>query len=311
MATKITRDILESYLHCKYKGFLKLTGQEGTKSEYESLLTKMRAEVRLAAIDKILASHTAEEIPRNIPITISALKEGASSILDPTLEDDLFSLAFDGLKKVNGPSKLGDFHYIPMSFHEGRQVRKEQKLLLELYGLLLSRLQGYMPVHGIIWHGKGCQATRVRLNADLRKTERLLRDLKEMCNAELPPKLMLNDHCQVCEFRKRCHAQAVTEDNLSLLRGMDEKEIIRENKKGIFTVTQYSYTFRPRRKKKNSVHSPRKHHHSLQALARRENKIFVAQKPDMPVAKTHVYLDGVHPQKGVMANGNLDTISCA
>lgn len=27
MAAKITRDILESYLHCKYKGHLKLTGQ--------------------------------------------------------------------------------------------------------------------------------------------------------------------------------------------------------------------------------------------------------------------------------------------
>ena len=148
-----------------------------------------------------------------------------------------------------------------------------------------------MPVHGIIWHGKECKATRVRLNADLRKTERLLRDLKEMCNAESPPMLMLNDHCQICDFRQRCHALAVQEDNLSLLRGMGEKEINTENKKGIFTVTQFSYTFRPRRKNKRAVHSPRKHHHSLQALAIRENTVFVAQKPDMPLAKTLVYLD--------------------
>ena len=41
MAAKITRDILESYLHCKYKGFLKLTGQQGTKSDYETLLTEI------------------------------------------------------------------------------------------------------------------------------------------------------------------------------------------------------------------------------------------------------------------------------
>src|ERR1017187_4541289 len=95
MATKITRDILESYLNCKFKGHLKLTGQQGSKCDYENLLTERRAEVRLAAIDKILARHAVEEIPRNIPLTTSALKQGASFILDATLEDDLFSLAFD------------------------------------------------------------------------------------------------------------------------------------------------------------------------------------------------------------------------
>ena len=291
MAAKITKAILESYLHCKFKGHLKLTGQQGTKCDYETLLTETRGEGRLAAIDKIRTGHPGEEIPRNIPLTTSALKQGASFVLDATLEDDLVSLDFDGLKKVDGPSKLGAFHYIPMIFHEGRQVRDEQRILLELYGLLLSRLQGQMPVNGIVWHGKECKATRVRLNADLRKTERLLRDLKELCSAESPPKLMLNDHCQVCEFRKRCHTQAIQEDNLSLLRGMGEKEINRENKKVIFTVTQFSYTFRPRRTKKKAVHSPRKHHHSLQALAIRENTVFVANKPELPLAKTLVYLD--------------------
>src|SRR5260370_26630990 len=107
MTTKITRDILESYLHCRTKGYLKLTGRQGTKCDYETLLTGMRADVRLAAIDKILARHPAEEIPRNIPLTVSALKQGASFLLDATLEDDLVSLAFDGLMKVEGPSKFG------------------------------------------------------------------------------------------------------------------------------------------------------------------------------------------------------------
>jgi len=32
MATKITLDIIESSLNCKYKGHLKLAGQQGTKS---------------------------------------------------------------------------------------------------------------------------------------------------------------------------------------------------------------------------------------------------------------------------------------
>lgn len=67
--------------------------------------------------------------------------------------------------------------------------------------------------------------TRVRLNADLRKTERLLRDMKDMSGAESPPKLILTNHCQICEFRQRCHEQALKDDNISLLRGLGEKEI--------------------------------------------------------------------------------------
>src|SRR5262249_36382521 len=189
----------------------------------EALLLANRQEVRQQAIGKILSKHPEDEVARDICMTAAALRVGPSFVLDAALEDDMLSLRFDGLKKVDGPSKLGDFHYLPILFHEGRKVVKQQRLLLELYGLLLSRLQGRMPSSGIIWHGKECRTTRVRLNADLRRTERLLREAKEMVVAESPSRLILNDHCQVCEFRQRCHDQAVQEDNLSLLRGMGEK----------------------------------------------------------------------------------------
>src|SRR5262249_49324546 len=99
MTTKITRDVLESYLNCKYKGHLKLTGQQGTMGDYEALLAQTRVGVRLAAIENILACYPREEIPRNIPLTPPVLKQGASFLLDATLEDDLVSLSFDGLKK--------------------------------------------------------------------------------------------------------------------------------------------------------------------------------------------------------------------
>ncbi len=66
----------------------------------------------------------------------------------------------DGLKKVDGPSKLGDFHYVPVLFHGGGSVRKEQRLLLDVCGLLLSRTQGRSPDYGIVWHGRECDDLR-------------------------------------------------------------------------------------------------------------------------------------------------------
>src|ERR1700746_2739841 len=122
MATKITSEVLESYLHCKFKGYLKLAGQQGTKCDFEAVLAELRAEVRLKAIDAILARHPGDQVARNIPLTTAGLKEGPQYILDGTLEDDTLALHFDGLKRMEGDSKLGSFHYLPVLFHEGRQV---------------------------------------------------------------------------------------------------------------------------------------------------------------------------------------------
>src|SRR5271165_2812511 len=108
------------------------------------------------------------------------------------LEDDLLSLGFDGFKRVDGASKVGDFHYIPMLFHEGQKVGKEQRLLLGLYGLLLSQVQGRLPVYGVVWHGQDCKSTRVRPNPDLRRAERLLSEVREVAAPSSPPRLILN-----------------------------------------------------------------------------------------------------------------------
>jgi predicted RecB family nuclease len=112
-----------------------------------------------------------------------------------------------------------------------------------------------------------------------------------MVGAESPPKLLLNDHCQICEFRQRCHDQAVQEDNISLLRGMGEKEIKSYARKGIFTVTQLAHTFRPRRKGKRGTSTEKRHHHALQAMAIRDKKVYVLGSPQLPASKANVYLD--------------------
>jgi hypothetical protein len=124
MAKQITRDMLESYLCCRFKGYLRCAGQRGTPCDFEAMLTALRADVRLRAIDMIVASHPETNVSRNIPLTVSRLKQGQQFILDSTLEDDVLSLHFDGLKKVEGESKLGVFYYVPILFHGSRQIKK-------------------------------------------------------------------------------------------------------------------------------------------------------------------------------------------
>jgi hypothetical protein len=54
---------------------------------------------------------------------------------------------------------------------------------------------------------------------------------------------------------------------------MSEMERKKLHSKGISTVTQLSYTFRPRRRPKRMRDKREKYHHSLKALAVREKKI--------------------------------------
>jgi predicted RecB family nuclease len=205
MAPKITRDVVESYLNSPTKAHLKLAGNQGIRSSFEAFLLQTRQEVRQQAISKILAKTARDDVTSNIPLTATSLRTGPSYILDTALDDDLLSVRFDGLQKVDGPSGLGDFHYVPMLFHEGRTVGKDRRILLEVLGLLLSKIQGKLPAVGVVWHGQECSVTKVRLNPDTRRSERLLRELKEMANPGTPPSLILNNHCPVCEFRQRCH----------------------------------------------------------------------------------------------------------
>jgi hypothetical protein len=71
---------------------------------------------------------------------------------------------------------------------------------------------------------------------------------------------------------------------------MSQKGIIKKKNRGIFTVLQFSYTFKPRKKKLSTPHSSRIEW-ALKALALREKKTYVQEIPKFHDAETEVFLD--------------------
>ena len=90
-----------------------------------------------------------------------------------------------------------------------------------------------------------------------------------------------------------CREKAVQEDNLSLLDGIaTQKAINKYEKKGLFTVKQLSYTFKPRKRKKRVKNPPPViHKPELQALAIREQKIYLQELPELPRQPVELFLD--------------------
>ena len=111
-----------------------------------------------------------------------------------------------------------------------------------------------------------------------------------MVTTPAAPKLFLNAHCDVCEYQRALPQRRHRAGDLSLLTGLQPKEIEAWNERGIFTVTQLAHTFRPKTMGRSS-HHPKRHSQQLQAMAIRDKTTYVRKRPEMPAVSTRVYLD--------------------
>jgi predicted RecB family nuclease len=302
MATRITRGIIESYLNCKYKGHLKLTGASGTPSDYEAMTTAAKASSREQALTRLAARFGEGAAGRGAAVTPALLKQGSSFLLDANLDDHGLSLRLDALKRVDGTSKLGEHHYLPVLHVHTDKVGRRERALLALSGLALARVQGLRPATGLVARGPDAQLGKVRLDSKLyRQAEQALAELEGLGPGGEPPRLTLNGHCPVCEFRQRCRVQAEQADDISLLAGVGEKELHRYNRKGLFTLTQLSCTFRARKRNKRVKKAGHPRYAALQALAIRERKVHVYGTPDLPRKAVQVFLDAEGSEDGGFA----------
>ena len=181
--------------------------------------------------------------------------------------------------------------FILIRFVWTNKVGRHDKLLLASDALALSKMLGRDVPAGKIIHGDDHAVIKVKTSSLVSEVRALIEKTATLLSSPVPPDLILNRHCAECEFQTRCHQKAVEKDDLSLLALMTEKERKKFHSKGIFTVTQLSYTFRPRRRPKRQRDKREKYHHALKALAIREKKIHVVGSPELKIAGTPVYLD--------------------
>ena len=181
--------------------------------------------------------------------------------------------------------------FIPYRFEPLNKITREHRLLLAFDTHRLSELVGREVRLGKIVHGDNYATLNVKTLPFAKEVRKLINDITALLTGNTPPDLVLNRHCHQCEFQSRCRTQAREKDELSLLSGMSERDRKKLHAKGIFTVTQLSHTFRPRRRRRESRGKQEKHHHSLRALAIRENKIHAVGIPALKLEGTRVFMD--------------------
>jgi predicted RecB family nuclease len=126
------------------------------------------------------------------------------------------------------------------------------------------------------------------LTPEIQKKEKLLADIEALVNGGPPPFYKI-PHCSACKFKNDCHSKLVGRDCISLLPSMSLKSLLKYHNKGITTITQLSYLFKPRRRRAPNPQSS--YLWELKALAIREQKTFVIEPPVLPHTTTAIYLD--------------------
>ncbi len=288
--SRITNDILYSFFNCKYKAWLKVQGEvRSNKSDFEILQNEQNAYIRSHIINKI-SSKTDNILTNTENINSCILKHKHDFIFNGLITTNNFVLNLFALEKISGASNFGKYLYVPIITTANETIIKSDRLMLAFFGACLEFLQGNKPDFGRIIYGSKFKSTKVNLTPLYLEIEKIFLQLVRFQKSEESLNRILNKHCIICEFEEKCRDEAIEKDHLSLLTGISEKEIYKLNNKGIFTVNQLSYTFRPRRKRKKTNKRKRRSY-ALKALSIRENKIHVYETPLLPTSDTKIFLD--------------------
>jgi len=133
------------------------------------------------------------------------------------------------------------------------------------------------------------QKISLRILQYKQQAENLLNKTNSIIDSKTPPAFYKNKHCVECIFWSNCYSKLKEKDCISLLGNIQPKSISRYHSKGIFSITQLSHLFRPRRK--GRILSAGKYLWELKALAIREKKTYVLHLPDLKPNVVNIYLD--------------------
>jgi predicted RecB family nuclease len=287
----ITDDVFLSHLNCKRKAHLKAAGLSGGRSDFEAVQLNLDRAYRQQALAALLGPGGEAGAVRDPPSLGAAVRGQARVIVDAVAEADGLRTLIHALERVGEVNTRKAPTYAPVLFVRNEKVTRQDKLFLAFNALVLSAVQRRLPAVGRIIHGGGQKVVRVKMEPLLGEVRKLVEEIRALQAEPHPPRVTLNSHCNICEFRTACRRVAEEADDLSLLRGMSQKDVEKHRKRGITTVTQFSHTYQPGRRGKRRARKARKHDHALQALAIREKTVYVLDNPVVPQGGVAVYLD--------------------
>ena len=277
---------MSAYSQCPRKAFLlHCTEERGAPKEYEWLLEERSRANRTSYLAKLQRTKTAIRSYK-----IGALSSGFDVLTEADFQAANVEAHCDVL--VRADQCKNPHVYEPTIVVGTYRVEEEQTLKLAVAGYVLEHIQRTSPAAGYVVTCDG-ECHRINLQPLFKTVRSILEHIKAWSaeHPAQPPPVILNRHCPYCPFESVCRQQAEATDDLSLLDRMTPKAIRRYHDKGIFTVKQLSFLFKPRRRGRRARIQPPHFNLEIQALAIRTGKIYVETVPEIQRCDTELFLD--------------------
>lgn len=281
----ITNEIIESYLNCKHKAILKLSGKQGIDIDYDHFLKKAKSDRKQQFIGN-LKTQNINQIVEFENFSENAVNSFPFWILNPVVKAENLWIDFDCIELAKQDNVIV---YIPIQISSFEKVSELDVFELFIKSKHFEKRLNVSISKGQIVYGEQQKSITINLKKYSEKGNLLFREIEQILPTEENSNIVLNKHCQICEFQLECRKIQIDKDDLSLLKGISQTEIHKLNKLGVFTITQLSYHFKPKKRKTYNITN--RNLWSLKSLAIREKKTFVISKPDFKKSKTSIYID--------------------
>ena len=283
MSDLITSQLVEASTQCHRKAFFILHGTpKPDRHEYDLIIEQRASDNRRRFVEAARANPpSGEQQKPRLQVCPNGAVEAANLRAD-----------CDAVSQTKQRSNKSHRAFEPHLVVGTHSVTTDQRLRLTFAGFVIGQTRRYRPATGWIVP-MASNPARVRLDAQYPHVRKALDNIRELTTdpSADPPPLALNGHCPQCPFRQHCMDEAEKADHLTLLERMTPKLLKRYNDKGIFTVTQLSHVFRPRKRRSRRVEKAPTFNVELQALAIRTGKVYLEETPSIPENPVELYFD--------------------
>ncbi|MER9129023.1 TM0106 family RecB-like putative nuclease [Mesorhizobium sp. M0768] len=294
----ISAAVFAAYQKCSTKAYLMVHGEKSPDSVFADTRGCIAAEYK-ARVSQNLGFGSTNKVVSFDHLRLTGVSAECMSTLLVDCETTSYGCDLPVPVRVGSQAERSDpgHGYVPVAFSAWNKRDRSDDLLVCFGAMAIQQaIGGEIPSCGKVIYGEGYCGRTVKIADHLPKTRQIVEAVASASLDREPPPLVLNKHCAICDFQTRCRAVAVERENLSLLGAMTAKERSQNGEKGISTITQLSYGYRPRRRRRIKSTAPRasppvKHDHKLKALAIKKAQTHVVGSPTLSIQGMPVFMD--------------------
>ncbi|UUO21847.1 TM0106 family RecB-like putative nuclease [Colwellia sp. M166] len=274
----ITENIVYSYSICPRKAYLILYGFSlGKQQTFSLYIDEKKLNIQRQYLEGRECCQYQKNHLTDVDITLNAY-----------FDTPYGSVECIHLERVS-KKYLNELSYEPLLFSDYPVLKNEDRVKASFIADILYKAEGIKPKRSVVILQNGLKKT-IQHKVDIHLP--IIEELEHWKHSKPEiPAVILNKHCCICPFEKECLESVKKNDSINLLANMTKKVIRKFESKGIFTIKQLSYLYKPRRRSRFLGDKKPTHQYELQALALRTKKIYTDNLKELQGADTEIFID--------------------